>query len=490
MKKNYTYDTLIVGAGLAGLSAALRLNKKGKNVLVVEKNDTVGGKLTDFSESGFRWDNGPSLLTEPELLYELFKLYDRNPEDYIQIEKHDESCKYYFGNNSSVVLNSSMKVSKENIASTFSSQEADIFERYVNQSKKDYQSIGNLFLNDKKPSLFGFLRPKFIKHYPFLMSKKMFRSLDKHNKSQFETKELNLIFNRFGTYNGSNPYTMSGLYSMIPSLELTDGTYFPKDGMRSIIDALYRLAKEENITFSLNTTTEIEKIESGYSYRNSDNKTGKCENVVCAIDHISFYDQVFKDQALSNKYKKKERSTSGLVYYWGIDLKIDELGLHNILFSDDYKNEFDSIFERESNPKNPTIYIHVSSVINEEDAPINGQNLFVMVNTSANDTPDQSYRDRIKEYIIKRIHQEFKVDLSNNIIVEKYWDNASIESITGSYKGALYGASSNKLNSANTRHPNESKKYANLYFCGGTVHPGGGIPLVLRSAKIVENSIR
>ena len=282
---------------------------------------------------------------------------------------------------------------------------------------------------------------------------------------------------------------MSGLYSMIPNLELNDGTYFPKNGMRSIIDGLYKLALEENIEFSFEVEVEVERELSEYTYRIDDNISGSSKLVIYVIDPISFYDYVLKDAPLSIKHKKEERSTSGLVFYWGIDTKIPELGLHNILFSKDYEGEFNTIFKEQKNSLEPTVYIHISSLLNPNDATENGQNLFVMINTSSIDTTDDVYMEKMKQYIIDKIREQFKIDIRNHIVTENYWDKASIESLTGSYQGALYGAASNKFDSALKRHPNTIKKYDNLYFCGGAVHPGGGIPLVLRSAKIVANLI-
>lgn len=489
MNLNKKYDVVIVGAGLAGLACGLRLNKKGYNILIIEKNNKPGGKISELHGNGFRWDQGPSLLTEPENIIELFQLYNKQIQDYIEIIKHDESCRYFFPDKTTLSLSSDLEKSKNAIRQITSDNDAKAFEKYILKSESDYKTIGTLFLNNSIPSTFNYLFPKFIKYYPYLISRKLFQSLHTYNRSQFESKKMNLIFNRFGTYNGSNPYQMSGLYSMIPSLELMNGTFFPKLGMRSIVDGLYNLAKDQNIDFAYNTTVTAEKTLSGFNYKLNNQTSEECEFLVCAMDHITFYQKVMKDSKLLTKYKKQELSSSGLIFYWGIDKIIDQLGLHNIIFSENYKKEFDSIFKEKKNCIDPTVYIHVSSILSQNDAPINGQNLFVMINTSAYDQVDEEFRQKIKLVVIKKIEQQFNVNILNNIVFEDYWDNASIESITGSYLGSLYGASSNKVFSAYNRHPNTSKKYKKLYFCGGTVHPGGGIPLVLRSAKIVSDSI-
>ena len=169
---------------------------------------------------------------------------------------------------------------------------------------------------------------------------------------------------------------------------------------------------------------------------------------------------------------------------------VADLSLHNIFFSEDYQKEFDLIFNKKSIPNDFTIYLHLSSVMNKDDSPTNGQNWFVMINTPAGITPTTDEKYAIRETILKVLEERLKVDISAHLKFEQIWDAKKIEEDTGSFAGAIYGAASNEKLSALKRHGNQIKEYPNLYFCGGTVHPGGGIPLVLKSAKIVANLIQ
>ena len=185
--------------------------------------------------------------------------------------------------------------------------------------------------------------------------------------------------------------------------------------------------------------------------------------------------------------KRQERSSSALIFYWGIHGEHPKLGLHNIIFSDDYKNEFREIFKGKRIPDDPTIYIHISSKCKPDDAPPGCENWFVMINVPADDSLlDQEVIDRIRQKIQERIKLKLGIDVASSMMAEHIWTPNGIANDTGSYLGALYGASQNKKLAALTRHPNKSSSYEHMYFCGGTVHPGGGIPLSLLSAKIVE----
>ena len=478
MNKPLKYDIIVIGAGLAGISAAIRAKHKGNSVLVIEKNKRPGGKIETITGHGFRFDTGPSLFTEPKLVDELFELFGKNPRDYFNYKKYSKNCSYYFPNGDEIHLS-------QDASSGLSELDQLQLNTYLDNSLEDYKTLGKVFLERPSIKPIEFMHPRYYKYYGFFLSKKMRNTLADYNTSFFSNKQLTQIFNRFGTYNGSSPYKMKGLYSMIPSLELKIGTYFPEKGMRSIIDSLYTLAKEVGIDFIFNVQ-EIESTKTLNGYHISTDVEFHCSKLVCAIDHITFYKKILVDSVLYEKYKKAPRSSSGLVFYWGIDRKIPEIGLHNILFNDNYQEEFEAIFETKKTMDKPTIYLHNSSSLCPQDSPEKGQTIFAMINIPSEEKITSERRKYFRQYIIDRIKSTFKVDISKHIQFEDYQDNRQIEQNTGSYLGALYGANSNSIKSIIKRHPNTVSQHQNLFFCGGTVHPGGGIPLILRSSKIIS----
>jgi phytoene dehydrogenase-like protein len=179
-----------------------------------------------------------------------------------------------------------------------------------------------------------------------------------------------------------------------------------------------------------------------------------------------------------------------LIFYWGVKKEFPELDLHNILFSEDYKKEFDEIFNLKKAPTDPTVYINISSKDEKADAPAGCENWFVMINVPGNQ--GQNWDEEIskaRKAIVQRINQALNTDIESLIETESILDPRSIESKTQSFQGSLYGAASNNRNAAFLRHPNFSNQLKNLYFCGGSVHPGGGIPLALLSGKITAEII-
>ena len=183
-------------------------------------------------------------------------------------------------------------------------------------------------------------------------------------------------------------------------------------------------------------------------------------------------------------------STSAIVFYWGIKKNFPRLDVHNIFFSEQYANEFESLFDAKDIINDPTIYIHISSKIEHSDAPINGENWFVMVNAPINNGQDwDELRTRTRANVLRKLSRILDESIEDFIEVEDYTDPVRMESIYSGKQGSIYGNSSNSKMAAFYRHPNFSNKIKGLYFAGVTVHPGGGIPLALNSAKITEKCI-
>jgi phytoene dehydrogenase-like protein len=186
-----------------------------------------------------------------------------------------------------------------------------------------------------------------------------------------------------------------------------------------------------------------------------------------------------------------EPSTSALIFYWGINKQYNELEVHNILFSSNYKNEFDHLSKLKTISNDPTVYIFISSKSVEGDAPEGKENWYVMINVPENTGQKwDELTEKARKDIIQKINRVLNTDIEQHILFEKIADPRTIEQDTGSYKGALYGKSSNNKFAAFLRHPNFKKGIKNIFFTGGSVHPGGGIPLCLASAKIVDKHIQ
>ena len=214
------------------------------------------------------------------------------------------------------------------------------------------------------------------------------------------------------------------------------------------------------------------------------------DKVVSNMDVYYTYKNLLNQPEKAQKVLQQERSSSAVIFYWGIQGKFDQLHLHNICFSSDYKAEFDNIFIKKTISEDPTIYINITSKMEASQAPAGCENWFVMVNAPHDDGQDwDDWVKKCRKNVIQKLNRILATDLENMIVAEDVLNPKMIEVNTSSYTGSLYGTSSNSLFAAFFRHPNFARKIQNLYFVGGSVHPGGGIPLCLKSAKIAAEMI-
>ncbi|MDN6310058.1 MAG: phytoene desaturase family protein [Lactococcus lactis] len=483
-------NVIVIGAGIAGLASALRLKKQGFEVDIYEQNNYTGGKIHVYSKNNYRFDLGPSLLTLPHLITDLFKLYNKNPEDYFTYNKRDESCRYFWEDGSHFIA-PAQPAEFIDKAADFFKEDAKKISRYLENTQEKYRLTADLFLHSSLHQPKNFINKKALKAVRNISKLDLSKTLHQHNQSAFQNPKLIQFFDRYATYNGSSPYKTPGIMSMIPYLEMYKGTYLPDKGMHDISQSLTRLAQEVGIKIHLKQSVEEIVFEDEIAKGIEVNSELKLADVVISnMDVYTAYQSILKKAKKPKLSFKQQSSSSALIFYWGINKEFKDLNLHNILFSDNYKEEFNSIFNENTFHKDPTVYINITSKAISSDAPPGCENWFVMINAPTNDGQDWSAEIKeIRQKIISKINRILKVDLEQYIKLEHYLTPADIEKETSSHKGSLYGMASHGKFSSFLRHANFSSQIKNLYFCGGSVHPGGGIPLCLLSAKIVSDLI-
>ena len=478
----------IIGAGVGGLATAIRLSRKGFRCTVYEASDSAGGKLKEIQQGGYRFDAGPSLFTLPNLIQELYPT-DEDFQNHFPYEKLDRSCHYFWEDGTKFVAWNDPKKLRESIKQNFKI-DPDPFMDRLKKSKKQYELLAPLFIEKSLHKASTFLNSKAAKaiaNMPFL---NLGTSMNAVNEKLNHPK-LVQIMNRYATYNGSDPFQAPGVLNMIPHLEFNIGTFFPKNGMIQIQKSLKKLADDVGVKFEFNS--RVERI-----LHNEDSAQGVQVNgqaipadlVVSNADVHPTYHYLLPELSAPKKHLDQERSSSALIFYWGVNKAFQELHLHNIFFAEDYQTEFQKIFQSKTLHDDPTVYVNITSKMNSKDAPEGCENWFVMINVPATDEGlTETEIEQANEYILDKLSRNLNVNIREFIQEEAVLHPKLIEQKTSSYMGSLYGTSSNNRMSAFMRHPNFHPKLKGLYFAGGSVHPGGGIPLCLSSAKIIEELV-
>ena len=479
----------IIGAGIAGIASAIRMACKGYQVKVFEANSYPGGKLSSFELQGYRFDAGPSLFTMPMYVEDLFQLAEVDIQPYFQYQSLDIICNYFWEDATRLSAYRDMDKFGEQLEDQLGVSRKVLF-KALEDSRHKYELTGEIFLEHSLHKAATWLRPKVMKALLQIPSLDIFKSMNAVNEKNLQHPKLVQLFNRYATYNGSNPYKASGILNIIPHFEHSFGAYFPKGGMYSITESLYQLALHKGVDFQFNQKVQeiICEKQQAKAIRVQD-EIQAFDLIISNMDVFYAYKYLLPKQKHPSKTLAQERSTSALIFYWGIDKIFPELDLHNIFFSDDYQHEFDCL-DKGTISDDPTVYIHISSKYNQADAPASCENWFTMINVPYNSGQDwDQLIAQAKTNILNKLSRILKIDIAPLIRCQEILDPRSIDQKTSSHLGALYGTSSNDRMAAFLRHPNFSNHIKNLYFCGGSVHPGGGIPLCLLSAKIVSELI-
>jgi phytoene desaturase len=482
---------IVIGAGIAGIAAALRLRHKGYAVDVFESNVYAGGKLHAFEKNGYRFDAGPSLFTMPHLVDELFALFGiHSPCEQFRYKQKEVVCNYFWEDGTTFSVSADQEIFVREAAACFGVPTENL-QRYLARNRAKYDLTAGIFLEKSLHRIGTYLSKDTLRALVQAYKLDIGETLDSVNERFFDSPHLVQLFNRYATYNGSSPYQTPGIMSMIPHLEMHYGTYFPEGGMHAISQSLYHLAEQQGVRFFFNTLVTSIRHERGRVVGiGAAGVEHHADVVVSNMDVFSTYKNLLTNVPAPNQVLRQERSSSALIFYWGIERLFPQLDLHNILFSADYREEFRQIFEERQLSDDPTIYLNITSKDQVSDAPPGCENWFVMINAPGNFGQDwEQLKIAARQHVISKINRVLGVHLEDHIVVEEVLDPVGIEQNTSSHRGALYGASSNSKFAAFLRHPNFSSQIKNLYFCGGSVHPGGGIPLCLLSAKIVTDLI-
>jgi len=478
---------IIIGSGIGGLATALRLVCKGYEVHVYEKNPVPGGKVRELHWQGFRWDMGPSLFTLPELLDELFQLCGKNPADYFNYHQLDPITRYFFSDGRIFNAHANVDALAEEFEAYLGEPKENVL-KYLKDAAIKYRLSADIFLFsplNKWETYRKNLTLWKLTHLPALES---FSTMHQANTKCFKQQATVQFFDRYATYNGSDPMRAPATLNVIAHLEHSLGAYFLHGGMFQLTRSLVKLAEEMGVHFHLNQeVTEIIVEKDQVNGIKSKGDSIHANIVVSNMDIVPTYRRLMPKQKAPEKILSQERSSSALIFLLAIDHRFPQVELHNVFFTSDYAAEFKALFQEKTICADPTIYLYCSSKQETADAPPGKENWFIMINAPYDNGQDwEMISAKVKENVIKKLSNILTCDISKKIMFEHVITPKELATSTSSFQGALYGAASNSMFSAFLRHPNFSSQIKNLYFCGGSVHPGGGIPLCLASAKIID----
>lgn len=482
----------IIGAGVGGLATAIFLAQKGFAVEIYEKNANPGGRCGQMIRDGHRFDLGATILLMPSIYRDVFSALGLDMDEELETTSLEPVYKLFFSNGTDFMFSRDQEKMKAQLEAI----EPGSFEQY-----KSYIKEGSEFFN---LSINGLLGRNFYHLFQFINLKTIgllikLKTWIKHTnyvKRFFKEPHLQMAFTFQNIYVGQNPYKQPAFFSMLPATEIVEGALFPNGGMHQVVEKLLTKATELGVLVKYKKPVAqiivTGKKTEGILLENG--KTIHADVVIANADLPYVYNQLLPDKRVAKRFKKWEYSCSAIVFHWGLDKFYPQLEHHSIFLNDPYKKGMEKIFDEKSLSDNPSFYIHAPVRTDKSAAPENQDTLSVIVPTPQIDdryAQDwQAMKQTAREGVIRRLKEIGLNDIEDHIKFEVCYLPKTWESACNITNGSVFGSLSHTIFQMGYFRPhNRHNKYKNLYFTGGSTHPGNGVPLVLLSAKLVSERI-
>ncbi len=482
-------NSVIIGSGFGGIAAALRLKAKNHNVTLIEKHPDLGGRARVFNRNGFIYDGGPTVITAPYLINELFELFQKDPRDYIELTPLKIWYQFVFEDNSKFNYSGNEVEMKKQIGQ-ISHEDIEGYEKLVKFTKKIFDK-GFTELSDvpfDKPFVM-------LQQLPALLKLKSYKSVYSLVSSFIKNEKLRRMLSMHPLLVGGNPFTTTSIYGLILYLEKKWGIHYSMGGTGNIIKGLEKLMKEKgiNIIKGHEVTKIISEGKKIVGVQLDNQSKIEADNLICNADPPAVYEKMLnetKNSSIMFKWKKSrmEYSMGLFVYYFGTKKTYDNVEHHTIKFGKKYKEHLDDIFENKKLNNDISYYLHRPSATDKSMAP-NGQDCFyVLVPVPNNQSKiDWSIEgENMKDLVIDKMEKDLMPNLRKNIVEDFYLTPDYFEKDLNTKHGSGFSIQPKFSQSAYFRFHNKSEIYDGLYFVGAGTHPGAGIPGVLSSAKVLD----
>lgn len=502
---------LIIGGGLGGLSAAISLKKNPKyDVTIIEKNPHLGGKLNYVEKEGFSFDLGPSIYTMPHIFDRLFTMHGKKREDYYQIQPVRPHWRNFFEDGTTIDLEPNIDQMK-NPPSSLSSHDLEDLRSFLSYSKSLYHLSDETYFKHQSEKVLDVAR--YYNPFTFLLKSDYFSTMDQGVRKRVKNPYMVDILNFFVKYVGSSPYDAPAILNLLPYVQWEFDLWYVTGGLYNLARGLEKLIDELGIKVMKNTeVVDVERSEKGIqalkirthsspeekntetSKESYDIQTVSCDLVVSNMEVIPFYERITKEPSLRiQPYRDKYGpACSGFALHLGLDRKYKNLRHHNFFFAESGKKHFDYIFHTRGLTDDPTIYLVAPMKTDPDQGPEGGEVIKILPHIPVVD-PENPFTEEdyetYKNHVLNKLERMGLTDLRKHIVTEELWTPEIIQDRYYSNQGAIYGVVSDKKTNKGFKTPKRSAFYDNLFFVGGSVNPGGGMPMVVLSGQQVVEQI-
>ena len=484
-----TKKVIVIGSGFGGLASASRLRAKGYEVTLLEKHPDLGGRARVFKKGNFIYDGGPTVITAPYLIEELFSLFNKKISNYVKIVPLDLWYRFVFNDGETFDYSGNEK-SMEKEIKKFSEKDYEGYNKLVKFTEKIFDK-GFTDLSDKPFNNFSFM----IKQIPSLLNLKSYKSVYGLVSNYISNEKLRRVFSMHPLLVGGNPFTTTSIYALILFLEKKWGIHYSMGGTGSVVKALEKLMEEENIRVikDAEVTEIISKNKDVKAVKINKSKIIDCDYVVCNSDPPNVYKNLIKSKDNYNflfkqKMKRMDYSMGLFVYYFGSKKQYKNVAHHTIYFGKSYEEHLEKIFEKKVLSEDISYYLHRPSATDPNMSP-NGQDAFYVLVPVPNNLSNINWSnegEKFKDLILDKMDKSVLPGIKENVVSDFYLTPDYFEKDLATLHGSGFSIQPKFSQSAYFRFHNQSEVFDNLFFVGAGTHPGAGMPGVISSAKVLD----
>ncbi len=480
---------IVIGSGFAGLSAATSLAQAGYEVTILEKNSVPGGRARQFVAEGFTFDMGPSWYWMPDVFEQYFAQFGKKPADYYDLVRLDPSYSIIFGKDD--VMN--VPAHLDDLYALFERYEPGSsanLKKFLAEAEYKYRVGMSEFVHKPSLSILEFADWRIVAS---LFRLQMFSSISNSVRKLFKNEQLIQMLEFPVLFLGATPENTPAMYSLMNHADLALGTWYPMGGMFKIIEGMVRLAEEQGVQIRLNENVQSIYVPNGHATKViTQNAEYEADVVVGGADYHHVEQQLLPEHSrqYNEKYwDKRVMAPSSLLFYLGVNKKLDNMHHHNLFFDTDFKQHAIEIYDQPQWPSNPLFYVCAPSVTDASVAPAGCENLFILIPLAPDLEDSEALRAQYFEVVMTRLENLTGQEIRKHIVYQRSFAHNDFKQDYNAYKGNAYGLANTLLQTAFLKPRLRSRKVSNLFYTGQLTTPGPGMPPSLISGQVVAKEI-
>jgi phytoene desaturase len=480
---------IVIGSGFAGLSAATHLANKGYDVTMLEKNNIAGGRARQYESDGFTFDMGPSWYWMPDVFERYFANFGKKVSDYYDLVRLDPSYIVHFGENDAMKVPATMP-ELEAMFEQYERGSTQNLRHFLREAEYKYTVGINEFVYKPGNSIMEFADMRVIKS---LFRLQMFQSMAKHVRKLFKNPKIISLLEFPVLFLGATPQNTPALYSLMNYADMSLGTWYPMGGMHKIVEGMVSLAKEKGVKLLLNEeVTRLETSSNHITRVHTKNNIYETDILVGGADYHHVEQELLpaEKRQYSEKYwQKRTMAPSSIVFYLGINKRLDNLWHHNLFFDENFEVHAKEIYETPQFPSKPLFYVSCPSKTDATVAPEGCENLFILIPTAPNLTDTDAIKEQYYQMVMERLEKITKQNIRDAVVYKRAYAHSDFQKDYHAFKGNAYGLANTLLQTAFFKPKMRSNRLKNLFYTGQLTTPGPGVPPSLISGEVVANEI-